>query len=57
MNKRTLRLWMILTAGLSGGFFALVGVLPWMPARVALAALGGACAGLMLHLYGKLNRA
>ncbi len=57
MDKRSLRIWMILTAGMAGGLFALVGVVPLMAARIAFATLGGVSAGLMLYLYGKLNRA
>lgn len=56
MEKKTVRLLMVLCAGLTGGFFAIVCALGSLPARVALASLGGACAGMTLYLNGKLAR-
>lgn len=54
MEKRTARLWMIVAAGLAGGLFAMMGVVDSVPARVALAALGGVFLGVTLYFHGRL---
>lgn len=56
MNKTMTRVGMIVAGGLAGGFFALQGAFASLPARVAMAVLGGVCVGLGLYLHAKLQR-
>jgi len=56
MDKKMVRLWMFVAAGLAGGFFALLGAVTTLPARVAVGTLGGVFAGLGLYLHAKLQR-
>ncbi len=56
MSRQNTWLWMLATAGLSAGFFAILTAVAALPARIAVASLGGVFMGVALYLHGKYHR-
>ncbi len=56
MSRGTIRGWTLVAAGLAGGFFAVAFAVATLPARIAVASLGGAFMGVALYLHGRFHR-